>query len=187
MTRSSHVFSILYFFVFPSAAYKAIQAELYDAMDVYATRAATYLESGFEGDAEPTWKDNANYIVPWVDLDSRRLEDSPKARKLGSTQYPANCGLWSSSTTASDADYQSQNMKSSSNGKKSNVDITVEAGKNSWGLFSAVSKSAAASTVAASNNDKTSSSSSSSSSSSAQFSTATTSQRPQQLSRMSYH
>ena len=173
-----------------SASYKAIQAELYDAMDVYATKAATYLESGFEGDAEPTWKENSNYIVPWVDLDSRRLEHSPKARKLGSTQYPANCGLWSGSSTANDADYQSQNMKATGLGKKSSVDITVEAGKNSFGLFSAVSKTAAASTLAASNNEKTSSSSSvsSTSSSSAQFSSATTSsQRPQQLSRMGYH
>ena len=182
--------------MYPSASYKAIQAELYDAMDVYAVKAATYLESGFEGDAEPTWKDNSNYIVPWVDLESRRLEHSPKARKLGTTKYPANCGLWSGSSTANDADYQSQNMKSSNSGKKSSVEITVEAGKNSWGLFSVVSKMAAATTIAAastSSNEKTSASSassSSSSSSSSQFSTSTTTSRPQQLmggGRVGYH
>jgi hypothetical protein len=154
-----------------SDAMRAVQAELYTALAGYSAKAAAYLDSGFEADAEPTWQASEYYIVPWVDVDRRRLAQARKARGLTSMATPAFCGRWSGSTVASDAAENTRGGGSSGKG----------AGRNSYGLFSAVSKTAAAKTVAAlkglAYSSTSSSSSSSSSSSTTTYETSGSKQR----------
>lgn len=144
-----------------TAAYKAIQEELYDALTDLTKTAAAYCDSGFEEGAEPAWKENDNYIVPWIDETDRRLDaEAPSAsspsspsprghggRRLG-VKYPSNCGMWSGSDSAADADesvksIQSKNMISITLSPKASV------GRTSAGLFSVVARTAAAKTLAA--------------------------------------
>jgi arylsulfatase A-like enzyme len=135
-----------------TTAYKAVQEELYSALTDLTKTAAAYCDSGFEEGAEPAWKENDNYIVPWLDVAGRRLEEggpagAPRHRRLG-VKYPSNCGMWSGSDTAADADesvhsIQSKNMISIDLSSKASV------GRTSAGLFSVVARTAAAKTLAA--------------------------------------